>query len=144
MVGMPNPWSDAASAEEAGQGAFGDTFSVPESLPVGDVDWIGVTYSYMDGIAQADYEAGAVMATVRKGKDVSGEMLHGVYEKFDADWTVVCGDIDVACQGYELDFANLMEWSADGYNYSVYIVGTGGENFGVGVADVPNVVASIK
>ena len=145
-VGMANPWSDVATAEEAGAGAFGDTFEVPETLSIGDIPWQPATFRYMDGIAEADYEGGAVEAWVRKGKDVSCEMLHGVYEDPAQPWhtwTVDVNGTEVSCLGYEQDVANVMEWTDGTYNFSVFVTGLGGENYGVVGDDIAETVSSI-
>ena len=144
-VGMPNPWSDAATAQEAGEGAgFADGFTVPDQLPVGDIEWIDVTYKYMTGMAQADYEAGAVAGCVRKGQGVSGQEFTGDYNVYEHTWTVEADGIEVTCSGHEEGKTNLGEWSADGYSYAVYMEGLGGENVGVTDAEMVNVVASVK
>lgn len=142
--GIPNPWHEAATAEEAGQGAFGDTFVVPEKLPVGEVVWMAPTFSYMEDLAQADYEAGAVQACVRKGKARSGIMLHGVYDEFKLTWTTDVNGMEVTCNGNDEGIANLIEWCSDGYGFSVYMIGLGGENYGVTDADLAALVESIK
>lgn len=142
---IANPWSDAASAQEAGEDAgFADGFTVPEQLPVGDIEWIDVTYKYMAGTAQADYEAGAVAGCVRKGQGVSGQEFTGDYNVYEHTWKVEVDGVEVACSGHEEGKANLGEWSADGYSYAVYLNGLGGENVGVTDADMANVVASVK
>ena len=143
-AGIANPWTDAADAAAAAKGAGFDGFDVPDQLPIGDSNWIGVTFKSMKGIAEADYEGGATMAHVRKGQGVSGEALHGVYDEFTEVWTANANGIEVKCNGTEKGVANLIEWSADGYSYSVYCIGTGGENYGMAEADIANVVASIK
>lgn len=148
-AGIPNPWSDAATAEEAGKGAGFEGFTVPDALPVGDVEWAAPAFSFMEGIAQADYDAAAAQAIVRKGSaDFTGEMLHGVYETFEITWTHPCkvgsDTIEVTCNGYEKGTASLMEWSANGYNYSVYIANLDSEIFGIAEADMADVVASIQ
>ena len=144
-MGVPNPWSEAATAQEAGEGAgFADGFTVPEQLPIDGIEWIDVTYKYMAGTAQADYEAGAVAGCVRKGQGVSGQEFTGDYNVYEHTWTVDAGGIEVTCSGHEEGKANLGEWSANGYSYAVYLNGLGGGNVGVTEADMANVVASVK
>ncbi|MBQ6394995.1 MAG: hypothetical protein IJH87_01420, partial [Atopobiaceae bacterium] len=48
MVGMANPWSEAATAEEAGEGAGLDEFPAPDEFTIGGVVFGDPVFSYMD------------------------------------------------------------------------------------------------
>lgn len=141
---MANPWTSAESGEEAGKGAFDDVFAVPEDLALGDIEWKAPKFSYMEGIAEANYDGGAVEAWVRKGSGVSGSDLHGVYNEFEVSWTTDVDGVQVSCSGHEEGVANLLEWNVGNYGYTAYVIGLGGENYGVDAADVAGLVGSIK
>ncbi len=141
---MANPWTSAESGEEAGKGAFDDVFAVPEDLALGDIEWKAPKFSYMEGIAEANYDGGAVEAWVRKGSGVSGSDLHGVYNEFEVSWTTDVDGVQVSCSGHEEGVANLLEWNVGNYGYTAYVIGLGGENYGVDAADISGLVSSIK
>lgn len=143
-VNMANPWSEATTADEAGVGAFEDAFEVPDDLGLGDIAWFAPRFRYMEGIAEADYEGGAVEAWVRKGKGLSGSDLHGVYTEFELTWTEDVDGMTVSCSGHEEGIANLLEWSDGDYGYTVYLIGLGGENYGVHEEDIADLVSAIK
>ena len=114
---MANPWTSAESGEEAGKGAFDDVFAVPEDLALGDIEWKAPKFSYMEGI---------------------------VYNEFEVSWTTDVDGVQVSCSGHEEGVANLLEWNVGNYGYTAYVIGLGGENYGVDAADISGLVSSIK
>lgn len=139
-IQTPNPWHEAANAAEAGNGAFGDTFEVPETLSVNNVSLPTSSFSYMEDMAQANYQNDTASVCVRKGKNVSGQTLHGVYDEFEFKWIVDDGNVQVACSGRQKGIANLMEWHASGCGYSAYADDPNNPGFGITEADVPVLV----
>ena len=147
-AGMANPWTEAASADEAAKGAGLDSFDVPEALPVGDTQWMAPTFTYMNDIAQAHWDAGAADAYARKSKNLSGRELSGDYNSYGfeaiTEITIDGTKVDVTVSGPDDDVANLMEWSFGGYSYVVGCRGLGGENYGIHYDDYEKVVTSIR
>ncbi len=144
-VGIANPWHDAADGVAAGEGAgLGEPLNAPNQLPVADLNGIeNPRFSYMTGTAQATYSDETVKATLRKSKDASGKTLHGVYDEFKSTWGGTLGDITVTCKG-DKGVANLVEWSANGFNYSLYVASTSDEPRGVREGEYIELVKSIS
>ena len=143
-VGIPNPWSEAADAAAAAEGAGLNQFTVPESATINDVEFASPTFRYMEGIAQADYEAPAAEFTIRKGKGVEGTEFTGDYNDYPEKTEQDIRGIQVACYGYEADTYNLVTWKADDYSYCMYCNGLGGENFGIPAIMLGELVVAIK
>ena len=141
---MANPWNKAATAEEAAKGAGLDGFTVPAELTIGTVEAKDPAFTYMEGIAQAEYNAGAVGFMVRKGKGVNGQEFTGDYNNYAETWVQDAYGTQVECSGKEKGKANLATWQADGYVYALYCVGLGGENYGIPEAELAGIVAAVK
>ena len=148
-AGMPNPWSDVATAEDAAKGAGFDEFAVPVEGTIQDMKMVSApTFRCMEGLAEANYEFGASSICIRKGKPEvasEGSDVSGVYDTYAKTWTVKVGDIDVTCQG-NVDGQSIKTlWSSGGYDYSIYAMGLGGdENFGLTNETVTTLVGQIK
>lgn len=145
MVGMPNPWSEAASAEEAAQGAGLTDFSVPADveLTVGPVT--EVSYRYMDGIAEATIMYPASQATIRKGIVPEGEDISGDYNEYANTWTQNIKGLEVTCSGNREGAATKTVWSVDGISYSINALGLGGdEDFGFSADDLNSLINAIQ
>ena len=100
QTGMINPWQDAASAEEAAQGAGLDSFSVPEAneLTIGPMGpW---TFRYMEGLAEAEAPAGAAEVLIRKGQAAEPGDASGDYGEYPLQWTQNIKGLDVTCFGF--------------------------------------------
>ena len=145
MVGMPNPWSEAGSAEEAAQGAGLDDFDVPSDveLTVGPVT--EVAYRYMDGIAEADIMYPASQATIRKGIVAEGEDISGDYTEYAYTWTQNVKGLELTCFGNREGEAAKTVWSVDGISYSINALGLGGDvDFGFSANDLNSLVNAIQ
>ena len=123
---MPNPWSDAASAAEAAQGAGLSSFSVPDAgigLTIGNLgDW---TFSYADGMAQAKTTAGDVQITIRKAVLAGDGDISGDYNAYEVEWPLTLKGLTVNCAGHSQDAANKVLWTAHDDAYCILADGAG-------------------
>ena len=138
IVGMINPWSNAATADEAATGAGVGDFTLPDNrtdTTAGPIFFD--SYFYMDGIAEAQGSIGAASMIVRKGLvslfeegDISGDWTDYSYV-----WYTTAGDTDVTCRGNEDGQAMLISWTDGDYCYSIMIRGQGDIYDTYGLAD---------
>lgn len=123
---MPNPWSDAASAAEAAQGAGLSSFSVPDAgigLTIGNLgDW---TFSYADGMAQAKTTAGDVEITIRKAVLAGDGDISGDFNAYEVEWPLTLKGLTVNCAGHSQDAANKVLWTAHDNAYCILASGAG-------------------
>lgn len=133
---IANPWTDAASAEEAAKGAGLDAFPLPE----GEIADLGepfeITYSYMDGMAQARYEFPASAVVVRTAKIAPGDSfdISGDYNTYAHEWTEAIGDVSVACAGNREGESTKTYWGEEELAHSLSAEGLGGDmDFGLNV-----------
>jgi len=141
QTGMPNPWTDVATPEEAAAGAGIDSFNVPTEGKIQDMEIVGApVFRCMDGIAEADYEFGAASLCVRKGLATAAaepDDISGVYEDYAKSWTIDVNGVPVTCKGNVDGQAILTLWTDAEYAYSLFAQGLGGdENFGLKDATV--------
>ena len=125
-VGMPNPWTDVETPDEAAEGAGVGYFMVPEDdteTAGGQVNWFG--FRYMEGIAQADGAIGAAEMTVRKGLNQNTEDVSGDYTEYAFEWTVQTEDWEVSCFGNEEGRTMKAIWLSDNFSYSIMVRGQG-------------------
>ena len=131
---MGNPWSDAVSAEEAAKGAGLDAFPLPEGA-IGDLgEPFEITYSYMEGMAQARYEFPASAVTVRTAKIAEDDSfdISGDYNEYAYEWTEHIGDAAVACAGNREGESAKTYWGDEGVAHSLVAEGLGGDmDFGL-------------
>ncbi|MGN1388635.1 MAG: hypothetical protein ACI4WR_03215 [Bulleidia sp.] len=110
---IANPWTDDATLEQM-VSATGISLEVPSSIQGNDL----VSYRYMEGLDEADYEG---EITIRKGtgsEDVSGD-----YNEYP-----VSRETDgILLKGMTEGIYEDAVWSADGYSYSI-TVNPGTEN----------------
>ena len=143
-VGMENPWTEAASADDAAQKAGIASFEVADNIGLGPQYPLGEPlFQSMDGIAEAQYTADGYKVVVRKG-DTTGVDLSGDYNEYPESWTQDVDGITVECMGYEVDSASNLSWSTDSDNISVCFYSDGGENIGLTDAQVIGLVHSVK
>lgn len=130
FVGLPNPWSEVASADEAASGAGFDEFDVPETLEeYGLGRGYETIYRCMKGIAEVRYELGAARITVRKGSPVEGDDISGDYNQYALTWTQdIDDDLIAICSGNQEDKAIKIIWENDGFDYSINCEGLGGDS----------------
>lgn len=123
---MPNPWSQAATAEEAAQGAGLKSFAVPKdsvTLTVGKIgDW---TFSCMDGMAQAKTTAGDTEITIRKAVKTDNDDISGDYNKYESEWPLTLKGLTVNCAGHSEDAANKVLWVSGDNAYCILAQGSG-------------------
>ena len=148
-VGMANPWSDVDSAEAAAEGAGLETFMVPDGEAQISLGEVNVTqYRCMKGIAEAVVEFPAVEMTIRKG-DKSGEMaegdISGDYGEYKYDWTQNIKGLEVKCFGNREGEATKTIWSVDDMDYSITVLGLGGdEDYGLSPDDLNSLINGIQ
>lgn len=136
-----DPWTKAASAEEAAAGAGNmDEFDVPVQLKINDQTFTDPEFSYQDGVAQAYYEGGAIGVSVRKACGIyGGPMTDRDLESFPQQWTQQVGDDAddvVDCYGMEKGSAIVIQWGSEAEFYTVTSQGLGGEEYGMDEATV--------
>ena len=145
MAGMPNPWSDVATAEEAAEGAGVETFVVPEGLEISLGPITVDQYRCMENIAEARIEFPAVSMCIRKGAAVEGGDISGDYNEYKNTWTQDVNGIQVACAGNREGDSTNTTWSNGKYCYSITVLGLGGDDdYGLPADDVAALVAAIQ
>ena len=129
-----NPWSDAASAEEAAKKAGIDSFNLPE----GEIADLGepfeVTYRYMDGMAEARFEFAASEVIARTAVIGEGETfdISGDYNTYANEWTEYVDNIPVACAGNREGESTKTYWGDENVAHSLVAEGLGGDlDFGL-------------
>ena len=125
-ISMPNPWTEAGSAEAAADGAGVGYFKLPEAgaeVVGGPIGWDN--YRYTDLLAEANGYVGAAELTVRKGvnrpdhevsydtSDVSGDYTAYAYE-----WTIEAGGWQIHCFGNEEGRTMKAIWSSDNFSHT--------------------------
>jgi len=146
-VGMPNPWSDVASAEEAAKGAGIDSFSAAEGVEISLGTVKPEVYRCMDGMAEAKIPIAAVDMTIRKARPETGENgdVSGDYGEYKHEWTKEIDGMEVKCFGNREGEATRSIWTSGDYCYSIVAYGAGGdEDFGLSEADLEALVKAVK
>lgn len=135
-AGIANPWSDAASAEEAAKGAGIDSFALPEGAIADMGEPFAITYRYMDGMAEARYEFPASAVTVRTAKIADDDLfdISGDYNTYEYEWTETIANTPIACAGNREGESTKTYWGEGNVAHSLVAEGLGGdENFGLTV-----------
>ena len=148
-IGHTN-WTQAATAEEAAEGAGIDVLADLNGTQttLGVLGEMGaITYRYMDGVAQIFCPVAAVDMSVIKGKipcGVDGDVsLDSTEYKFE--WTQDVDGQEVKCFGNREGEATKTIWTAGDYNYAVVAYGAGGDDdFGLSAEDVVTMVNAVK
>ena len=149
MAGMPNPWSDVATAEEAAAGAGIDSFNVITEGQIQGMDMVSApVFRCMEGIAEVDYEFGASSICVRKGLASAAEVepgdISGVYGDYPEYWTIDVDGVTVNCLGNVAGQAIKVVWTNGDYAYSIYTQGLGGdEDFGLDSEAVMGIASTL-
>ena len=150
QVGMANPWSDVASAEEAAAGAGLDGFTLPlgSEISLGAIDPAHTTFRCMEGLAQADVEFPAVSMTIRKGAAsvVEDEVgITGDYRDCSLTWAQRIADVEVTSKGNREDASMITTWNNGDTYYSITVEGLGGDtDYGLSAEDLGILVPGIK
>ena len=153
-ISMPNPWTEADSAQAAAEGAGVGYFKLPEAgteTDGGPVGWDNCRY--MDLLAEANGYVGAAELTVRKGvnrpdhdvgydtADVSGD-----YTAYAHEWTLEVTGWQVRCFGNEEGRTMKAIWSSDNFSYCILVRGQGDirDIYGLGSRDIEALVGAIE
>ena len=136
-----DPWTKVSSGAEAARCAGNmEDFEIPQQLKINDLTFSDPTYSYLDGVAQAYYESGAIGIYVRKACGIyGGPMTDRDLDSFPQHWTQQVGDdVDdvVDCYGMEKDSAIVIQWGDAEEFYTVTSQGLGGEEYGMDATTV--------
>ena len=136
-----DPWTKVSSAAEAAKGAGNmEDFEVPQQLKINDLTFSDPAFSYLDGVAQASYESGAIGIYVRKACGIyGGPMTDRDLDSFPEHWIQKVGDDGddtVDCYGMEKDSAIVIQWGDAEEFYTVTSQGLGGEEYGMDVNTV--------
>ena len=141
MMGMPNPWQDAASPREAADGAGLESFTPPEYLSCFPAGY-EVAYRCMNGLAEAVYDDANHRLVVRKGAgadlDVSGD-YNAYPESRDVNWK----GLTIHCFGADGQ-VKLARWSFGGNSYSLTFNADAPGMPGLGESDVTSLVNQIQ
>lgn len=138
---MANPWKNAASEEEAAQGAGLSSFVLPEAPEFLSEGFEGPTFRYMSGLAEAIYVDGENRMTIRKG--VGDEDVSGDYSEYLFSWEVDLQGLEVYCAG-ERDEVKLARWAYDGNAYSLSYNPGLNELPGLSESDVMSLISQIR
>lgn len=148
QTGIANPWSEAATLEEAAEGAGIDGFTFVDGmvLTLGEVN--AETYRYMDGIVDIEAPVAAVELTIRKGRSSleaeSGD-ISGDYNKYTYEWTQNVKGLEVKCFGNREGEATKTIWTVEDYSYAILAYGAGGdEDFGLNADDLSSLINGIQ
>lgn len=153
-VGIANPWTDAETAEAAGEGAGVGYFIVPEenaNTSIGPINWFG--FQYMNMLAEADGAVGAAELTVRKGVknpadpvDYDTSDVSGDYTAYAHEWQMEVGDWEVTCFGNEDGKTMKAIWTSNNFSYAIMVRGQGDEvdTFGLGAEDTAAIVEAVE
>ena len=142
-------WTDAATAEEAVQGAGIDDVADMNGtvISLGELGTMGdVTYKYMDGAVQVSCPAAAVEMFVIKAKAsaVNGDASFDAAE-YAHEWTQDVDGQEVKCFGNREGEATKTIWTAGDYSYAVLAYGAGGDDdYGLRAEDVAIMVNAVK
>ena len=135
-----DPWTKVSSAAEAAKGAGTEDFEVPQQLQINDLTFSDPAFSYLDKVAQAYYEEGAIGIYVRKASGIyGGPMTDRDLDSFPEHWTQQVGDDAddvVDCYGMEKGSAIVIQWGDTEDCYTVTSQGLGGEEYGMDKATV--------
>ena len=145
---MPNPWSDAETAEAAAQGAGLSIFAVPEGITISLGKVPAAAYRYMDGIAQATFEFPAVEMTIRKGTAAAaaeGGDISGDYTNYANTWTQNIKGLEVTCFGNREGEATKAIWQVGDNCWSIKVMGLGGDSdFGLRENDLQSLIMAMQ
>ena len=135
-----DPWTKVSSAAEAAKGAGTEDFEVPQQLQINDLTFSDPAFSYLDKVAQAYYEEGAIGIYVRKASGIyGGPMTDRDLDSFPEHWTQQVGDDAddvVDCYGMEKGSAIVIQWGDTEDFHTVTSQGLGGEEYGMDEATV--------
>lgn len=115
MLGMPNPYTDHDSLEEAEEDA-GFKIQVPDEICGAKAAAFRNLGTKMLEVIY--YDGDTEVARVRKG--IGEDDISGDYNEYEIDETVDAADTQVTLKG-SADGCALAVWNADGYAYAVSV-----------------------
>ena len=129
---IPNPWTEVASADLAGEGAGIDSFILaPAGTETANGPLDFGQFRCTDGIAEAIGNIGAGIIKVRKG---IGDDISGDYNTYEYTWDVTAGDITAHCSSNLSETqAQLVEWTSGDYSFVAYFNSQGDQDDQFGV-----------
>ena len=138
-------WKTVKTADEAAKGAGIDSFGVMQEIKIDDATYKNPAFSYAEGVANANYETGAIGVIVRKadGKHTAPLTDRDTAE-FAETWTKSYEDLDVTLYGPAKGAATVVTWKDGTAEYGVTYQGLGGEEVTMDSDDVAAVVKGIK
>ena len=146
-TGMANPWSDAATLDEAAKGAGLDGFTIDGGeIRLGKVEVSQARY--MEGIAEAVVDFPASQLVIRKGLasaaaeagDISGD-----YGEYSKTWTQNIKGLEVTCFGNREGEATKTIWQVDDTCFAILAYGAGGDDdFGLNPDDINSLINGIQ
>lgn len=146
IVGMPNPFLECDSLEEAAENA-GFTFDVPESVD-GYAQRVIRTIVHEEGDAMieviyqnetAGNESMDSSDEIRMRKANGEEDISGDYTVYSETGSITIGDIQVTVKG-EHGKLNLATWTDNGYTYSIGVY----SESGVTTEEMSGFIAAVK
>jgi hypothetical protein len=146
-VGMPNPWSDVASLEEAAAGAGIDGFSIPEGAEISLGEVKLTQERCMKEIDEEVVEYPAVEMTIRKGNSSVAENgdISGDYGEYANTWEQNIKGLVVTCFGNRKGEATKTIWQVDDTCFSITAYGMGGdEDYGLSPDDINSLINGIQ
>lgn len=140
-----DPWTQAATAEEAAKGAGLDSFEVPDGVQTSLGPVAPLSFGYQEGVAEADISAAAVEMRARKGLKASYEDVSFDENEYKYEWSRDIGGTIVKCFGNRDGEATKTVWSDDTYSYALLAYGAGGDDdYGLPAEDLDGLVEAIK
>ena len=147
--GEQTNWTEAATAEEAVQGAGIDAVADMNGtvISLGELGTMGdVTYKYTDGAVRVSCPAAAVEMFVIKAEASTGNGdVSFDSTAYANEWTQDVDGQEVTCFGNREGEATKTIWTAGDYSYAVLAYGAGGDDdYGLGAEDVAIMVNAVK
>jgi len=140
-VAMPNPWSEAASVQEAVEGAGLDSFTLPEVFNCLAKGYQGPALRFTEGLVEAVYQDDDDRLVFRKGagsEDVSGD-----FNTYPDQWEIIWKGLAIQCSGSNGE-VRLGRWYFGGNAYSLsFNSGVDGRP-GLSEGDVTSLVNQIQ
>ena len=138
-------WKEVATAEEAAEGAGLGSFNVPEGIKTTMGTIVPLSYSYIDGAADADISVDNVDLHFRKGLVSGYDDVSFDKTIYFHDWTREVGGTVVKCYGNRDGEAIKTVWTDGKYVYALLVNGAGeDQDYGLLVPDVEALVNAVK
>ncbi|MBR0403653.1 MAG: hypothetical protein IJI68_00305 [Eggerthellaceae bacterium] len=133
------------TADEAAKGAGIDKFGVFDKITLDDAEYKDPAFAYAEGVAEANYENGAIGLIVRKadGKHTA-PLTDRDKTEFAQTWTKSYESLDVTCYGAAKGAATVFTWADGTQEFGVTYQGLGGEEVSLDSDEVAAVVKALK